>query len=271
RSGLSFIGALLHRRQIFDWKHHALVLISYVKNLRNRRSLLVPLRGFTLAEVLITLGIIGVVAALTIPTLMQNLDRRDRVSKVKAAYSQLSQAIAMARIEHGDLDKWYGVTNGDVFTDASEYTKYGLSATHCVGYKYLLDQFKTVKVCPNNYCLPGDLGTGAASNNKIYYTLDGSEQQLIYGSGQSVTANLQNGMAIRIYYAKQPCSNNGYCGNVGFDISGSKSQKIVCKDYFEFPLRPDKVDTGGNIDSISGVWGCTRYIIQNDNMDYLDE
>ncbi|MBR1754226.1 hypothetical protein IJ732_05250, partial [bacterium] len=34
------IGGLLHRRQIFDWKHHALVLISYVKNLRNRRSLL---------------------------------------------------------------------------------------------------------------------------------------------------------------------------------------------------------------------------------------
>ncbi|MBR1753306.1 hypothetical protein IJ732_00575, partial [bacterium] len=46
------IGGLLHRQQIFDWKHHALVLISYVKNLRNRRSLLVPLRGFTLAEVM---------------------------------------------------------------------------------------------------------------------------------------------------------------------------------------------------------------------------
>ncbi|MBR1754239.1 prepilin-type N-terminal cleavage/methylation domain-containing protein, partial [bacterium] len=93
RSGLSFIGALLHRRQIFDWKHHALVLISYVKNLRNRRSLLVPLRGFTLAEVLITLGIIGVVAAMTIPTLMQNSQNRELVSQYLKMNNVLSNAL----------------------------------------------------------------------------------------------------------------------------------------------------------------------------------
>ncbi len=106
RTGHSFIGGLLHRRQIFDWKHHALVLISYVKNLRNRRSLLVPLRGFTLAEVLITLGIIGVVAALTIPTLMQKIDERETVSKVKKFYSVFSEAYKLATLEHGTIDNW---------------------------------------------------------------------------------------------------------------------------------------------------------------------
>ncbi|MBR1753206.1 prepilin-type N-terminal cleavage/methylation domain-containing protein [bacterium] len=230
------------------------------------------MRGFTLAEVLITLGIIGVVAALTIPTLMQNLDRRDRIAKVKAAYSQLSQAVAMARIEHGDLDKWYNVTNGDVFTDATEYTKYGLTAAHWVGYKYLLDQFKTVKVCPNNSCLPGDLGTGAASNNKIYYALDGTEQQLILGGiNKAVTAVLQNGMVMRIWYSAADCSNGQNCSSVGFDISGSKSQNIVCKDFFEFALKSNRVDTKGDIDSLSGNFGCTTWILQNNNMDYLDE
>lgn len=32
--------------------------------------------GFTLAEVLVTLGIIGVVSAMTVPTLMQNYQRK---------------------------------------------------------------------------------------------------------------------------------------------------------------------------------------------------
>ncbi|MBR1754238.1 prepilin-type N-terminal cleavage/methylation domain-containing protein, partial [bacterium] len=91
----------LHRRQIFDWKHHALVLISYVKNLRNRRSLLVPLRGFTLAEVLITLGIIGVVAALTIPTLMQQHRRHVVETKFKEAVSILKQANALSKVDYG--------------------------------------------------------------------------------------------------------------------------------------------------------------------------
>ncbi len=177
----------------------------------------------------------------------------------------------MARIEHGDLDKWYGVTNGDVFTDASEYTKYGLSATHWVGYKYILDQFKTVKVCPNNACLPGDFGTGASSYNKIYHRLDGTEQQLILGSGNSITANLQNGMAMRIYYGGGDCSApSAVCSIIGFDISGGKSQNIICKDYFEFNVQADKVATRGDIESITST-SCTTYIIQNNNMDYLDE
>ncbi|MBR1753803.1 type II secretion system protein, partial [bacterium] len=100
------IGALLHRRQIFDWKHHALVLISYVKNLRNRRSLLVPLRGFTLAEVLITLGIIGVVAALTIPTLILNNNKRIVETRLAKFYSNINQAIELSEVENGPKEKW---------------------------------------------------------------------------------------------------------------------------------------------------------------------
>lgn len=48
--------------------------------------------AFTLAEVLITLGVIGVVAAMTIPTLVTNLQNRKLESQFKAAYSILSQA-----------------------------------------------------------------------------------------------------------------------------------------------------------------------------------
>jgi len=51
--------------------------------------------GFTLAEVLITLGIIGVVAAMTIPTLFANAQKRAAVSGLLEAQSILNQAVKM--------------------------------------------------------------------------------------------------------------------------------------------------------------------------------
>ena len=51
--------------------------------------------AFTLAEVLITLGLIGVVAALTIPTLVKNYQEKVMVTKVKQAHSQLMNAIQL--------------------------------------------------------------------------------------------------------------------------------------------------------------------------------
>ena len=50
--------------------------------------------AFTLAEVLITLGIIGVVAAITIPSLMENVRNRDLQAQLKKTYSEWNQ-IAM--------------------------------------------------------------------------------------------------------------------------------------------------------------------------------
>ena len=51
--------------------------------------------GFTLAEVLITLGIIGVVAAMTMPTLMNATNGAQYKTAYKKALSVLSQAIVM--------------------------------------------------------------------------------------------------------------------------------------------------------------------------------
>lgn len=48
--------------------------------------------GFTLAEVLITLGIIGVVAAMTMPSLIASHKEKETVSKLKKVYSTLSNA-----------------------------------------------------------------------------------------------------------------------------------------------------------------------------------
>ena len=62
--------------------------------------------GFTLAEVLITLGIIGVVAALTLPALIQNYQKKVTAISVKKAYSELNQIIEMAKADYGDSSSW---------------------------------------------------------------------------------------------------------------------------------------------------------------------
>jgi len=70
--------------------------------------------GFTLAEVLITLGIIGVVAAMTIPTLIANTNSARFRSQFKKTLSSLSQAGLMAQAQY-DID--YS-SNGVVGNDA---------------------------------------------------------------------------------------------------------------------------------------------------------
>ena len=59
--------------------------------------------GFTLAEVLITLGIIGVVAAMTIPTLIANTNGAKFRSQFKKSISTLNQAGLMAQAQY-DFD-----------------------------------------------------------------------------------------------------------------------------------------------------------------------
>lgn len=59
-------------------------------------------KGFTLAEVLITLGIIGVVAAMTIPNLITAHQKKVTVTKLQRAISILNQAYRLSYEENGD-------------------------------------------------------------------------------------------------------------------------------------------------------------------------
>ena len=51
------------------------------------------IKAFTLAEVLVTLGIIGVVSAMTVPTLMQNYQKKSYVTQLHKVYNELQQSI----------------------------------------------------------------------------------------------------------------------------------------------------------------------------------
>ena len=62
--------------------------------------------AFTLAEVLITLGIIGVVAAMTIPSLMTAYKKHLVESRLKQSYSLLTQAVRLSQVDNGEPSGW---------------------------------------------------------------------------------------------------------------------------------------------------------------------
>ena len=62
--------------------------------------------AFTLAEVLITLGIIGVVAAITLPTVITNYQKKVAAERAKQTYSILTQTFERAKVDYGDIENW---------------------------------------------------------------------------------------------------------------------------------------------------------------------
>ena len=68
--------------------------------------------AFTLAEVLITLGIIGIVAVLTMPILTQNYNKKVTETRLKKFYSTMNQTVERLKVDYGDLKDWdYTVAN----------------------------------------------------------------------------------------------------------------------------------------------------------------
>ena len=77
--------------------------------------------GFTLAEVLVTLGILGVVSALTMPVLIGGTKPKELEAQFKEAYSLLSQTVVQVADEKGiGLRKLYATYNGTSYANASE-------------------------------------------------------------------------------------------------------------------------------------------------------
>lgn len=90
--------------------------------------------GFTLAEVLITLGIIGVVAAMTIPALINNTQENEYKTAYKKGFSMLSQAFEKAQ------------ANGDITELTGTYSSQGMETNFAA----LQKQFNISKSCTNS-------------------------------------------------------------------------------------------------------------------------
>ena len=82
--------------------------------------------AFTLAEVLVTLGIIGVITAITLPTLIQNYKRQQASARIKKFISVINQALIYAENDHGPREEWeHGELNNsdDAYSFLETYIK----------------------------------------------------------------------------------------------------------------------------------------------------
>lgn len=94
--------------------------------------------AFTLAEILITLGVIGVVAAITIPNVVGNYKKQVTVAKLQKAYTTLNQAFRQSEADNGSSELWQEVDEIGVDEYFNTYwKKYFNHVTFC----------KTAKEC----------------------------------------------------------------------------------------------------------------------------
>lgn len=90
-------------------------------------------KGFTLAEVLITLGIVGIVAALTIPVLMQNIQNWQFKEAAKSAFSKASQSIQLMKNDTGGTLSGYYSDSASFYNDYRKFVKIAQDCTtRCV-------------------------------------------------------------------------------------------------------------------------------------------
>ncbi len=196
---------------------------------------LVKAIAFTLAETLVVMGIIGVVAALTIPNLNQSTGDREKVAKVKKLYSNLEDAFGRAVAVYGPYDTWL---NG-LSEDEEKITRIG---------QRIAEFMKVSKDCG--------------------YVDDSNNNTCIRNTGYSIISADGTGIAI---YSQ---------GLLFVDIDGpNKGKNQGGHDIFAFDLTNEGViplkDTAsdsmplGSCGGSAGSTGCTAWVIEMGNMDYL--
>ena len=206
--------------------------------------------GFTLAEVLITLVIIGVVAAFTIPALINKTQKQETVAGVKKAYSTLQSSIHKMALDKDYPQGDYSfITDANSFFDAFEKT------------------VSTTKRCKGSAdCLPSaakQLGGGndpISNNTNALITSDG----VIYTFGDfdsSVFGILDE-------------DKNAYIGRFWVDVNGQKGPQTYGKDLFAFVLIQGKgvLPAGyGNTDTCNkystGV-SCAARVLRDNAINY---
>ncbi len=234
--------------------------------------------GFTLAEVLITLGIIGVVASMTLPSVMTNTREKESVAKLKKVYSVMSQAYMMAKSMNGTMDTW-GMS-GLVENDDGEL-QYNQNDAQIVLNK-LTPFLKTTRICGNGV-------KGCWYDGKLK-GINGTLIENDFGTGGNtrVSLILADGTLLSIVSINPDCSANrggGFlkkvCGAFAIDVNGEKKPNQVGRDIFQFYFAKEGVVPYGtemekewsfpdecNVKSNKG-WGCAAWVIYKENMDYL--
>jgi len=215
--------------------------------------------GFTLAEVLITIGVIGVISAMAIPALIQNIRERQTVAKLQTTYSILVQAIRLAEQESGGAAGW--VSGNSTSQDAMNI------ADRLKPYLKILE----------------DCGVRDTNRNCIktaYKKRNGSYHADYAPDTKYYKIVLMNGTSVWWRSADNLERANGSYLAFFVDTNGGKLPNMWGNDLFSFIYKNETLEPTGHPDSVfsyttncipktSTGFGCAYYVLQNRNLDYL--
>ena len=211
-------------------------------------------RGFTLAEVLITLVIIGVIAAMTIPTLMNNTNNQEYVSRLKKAYSTLAQATKLLIAENGPVSGW-GLTKDEA------------------GYQKLMDMYGKVlqraQICSGSGCFSSDM----------YTNLDGTDYKRLDTDTRWASLPkfiLSDGTLILFDSSlSSDCTGSfggvKFCAEIFVDINGKKKPNRWGRDLYEFLLTDNGLALSGcnqSCDTSTTGYHCACKVLREGAMNY---
>ena len=228
--------------------------------------------AFTLAEVLITLGIIGIVAAMTLPTLIQKQNDAAIIASLKKNYSILSQALVKSQLKLGFFETW------DIDTSGSNPEEGGTPANMKNVYNAIKPELKVLKECEDKAgCW--HKGTTKTLSGKGSGTIRDS---IGIGSGIFIF-KLADGTNISIddYTPTQlkPIGSNYNKSTYAFwvDANGDKRPNTIGRDIFLFILTdrglvPAGSDDDTNCDTKSTALysgaACTAKVLAEGKIDY---
>lgn len=230
--------------------------------------------GFTLAEVLITLGIIGIVAALTIPSLMSQNQKLSGYSGLKKEYSMLAEATNQIVSNNGGNLTWANAT--DMMNSYLPYLKYTSTGTMGDIFNYTLTSYDSRNGSVN---IPAGTGNIAGAW-WINYFMPTSAPALSMNDGSIIGFNVKaaNCTDYGIGWTA-PTSGPFYCGFMYVDVNGTKPPNRIGVDFYFVTVTKDTSGiklmsptgmlcqyTGGDYGWWQGGMACTEYVVQNKDM-----
>lgn len=155
--------------------------------------------GFTLSEVLITLAIIGVIAALTIPQLVANYQKQQTVEALKKVYSSITQVVRQSSVDNGSLKNWDWASVVDGPTQVSFIDKYigpylgiakkcSMGSWDAAACRNVSSRYLDKTTSLSAYCYPLRLSDGTdlcmyvqSANLQFYVDINGSKPPNLVG------------------------------------------------------------------------------------------
>lgn len=211
--------------------------------------------GFTLAEVLITLAIIGIIATLTIPSLVANVQQQQYITKYKKIYSTFAQAETSIINEYGPIDTLCTPTGWTV-------------DTNCIMDKFA-EKLSVVKKCSGNTAYTNGCWHWLNSGPEInpLYSMNGTVNFLWGNSYPGLI--LSDGTLVHFFGGRAACDNSFECVTVAVDVNAFSSPNTIGKDVFFLEIHKNSISPYGTITDCDPVtpsgfgYGCSvKYLTQ---------